>query len=262
MKREEQTSGENKELRRQLAGLNLTIAAAKLDESLSQAQIHQLSYSDFLSRLLAAEEHGRFERKLARSLKRSRLGAVKSLDEFDFSVRRKLSAPAVKELLNCQWIVEGRSVLCIGRSSTGKTHVAKALGYAACMKGYSILYANTVEILDDLHASFADNTYRRTFQRYEKLDLLIFEEFGCGSSPMDRAKADYLFRLVSARHPIRSMIVVANTGFENWQQFFPSHAQAIATIDRLIDRATILRFTGKGFRKPRDIFGDALDSGE
>lgn len=260
MKREDQIPDESKQLRQQLAGLNLTIAAGKLEEALSQAQIHQLCYSDFLSRLLAAEENGRFERKLVRSLKLSRLGAVKSLDEFDFSVRRKLSAPAVKELLNCQWIAEGRSVLCIGRSSTGKTHVAKALGYAACMKGYSILYANTDDILDDLHASHADNTYRRCFQRYEKLDLLIFEEFGC--SPIGRAKADYLFRLVSARYPARSMVVVANTGLENWEQFFPSQAQAIATIDRLIDRATILRFTGKGFRKPRDIYGDPLDSDE
>lgn len=260
MKPENLSPDQSKQLREQLAALNLTVGADKIDELLSQAQIHQMSYTDFLSRLLTAEQTGRFERKLARSLKRSRLGAVKSLDEFDFSVRRKLSAPAVKELLNCQWIAEGRSVLCIGKSGTGKTHVAKALGYAACMKGYSILYANTADVLADLHACFADNTYRRSFQRYEKLDLLIFEEFGC--SPMDQAKADYLFRLVSARHPIRSMIVAANTGFENWGEFFPNKSQAIATIDRLIDRATILRFTGKSFRKPRDIFGAPLEDDE
>lgn len=258
MKREEQHSSEIEKLRRRLGELNLTVASRKLEEMLSQAQVHQMSYSQFLSRLLATEADGRFERKLMRGLKRSRLGTVKSLDEFDFSVRRKLSAAAVKELLNCQWIGEGRSILCVGRSGTGKSHVVQALGYAACMKGFSVLYANTADILDELHASLADNTYQRVFQRYARVDVLICEELGY--LPLDRNKADYLFRLVSARHPDRPMIVTANTGFEDWGQFFPNKAQAIATVDRLIDRATILRFTGKGFRNPQDIYGAPLDS--
>jgi len=58
------------------------------------------------------------------------------------------------------------------------------------------------------------------------------------------------------------MIVTANTGFENWGRFFPSKALAMATIDRLIDRATILRFTGKSCRKPQNILGDPLEEEE
>lgn len=240
-----------------LRELNLTVAAAKLQDLLAQAQEKGCSYSQFLASLLAAESAGRFERKLARSLKRSRLGSTRSLDEFDFSVRRKLSAAAVKELLNCRWVEEGRSILCVGRSGTGKTHVVKALGHAACLKGHSVLYTKAADLLDELHASLADHTYQKVFRRYIRVDVLIAEELGY--LPLDRTKADYLFRLVSARHPHRSMVVTANTGFEDWGTFFPSKAQAIATVDRLIDRATILRFTGKSFRKPKDIHGDALD---
>lgn len=124
------------------------------------------------------------------------------------------------------------------------------------MKGHSVYYLRASDLLDELHASLADNTYGRVFRRYTQAELLIIEELGY--LPLDRNKADHLFRLVSARHPGRSMLVTSNTGFENWNEFFPSKAQAIATIDRLIDRATILRFTGKTKRKPKEIHGGKL----
>lgn len=54
-------------------------------------------------------------------------------------------------------------------------------------------------------------------------------------------------------------MITANTGFSNWASSFPSEAHAVATVDRLIDRATILRFTGKSFREPHDIHGAPLD---
>lgn len=239
-----------------LLDLNLTVAAKELNRLLGEAEERGDGYSDFLTAVLETESTGRFERKLNRSLKRSGLGATKSIDEFDFSIRRKLPKTAVKELLKCRWIVEGRSIICVGRPGTGKTHIAKAIAYAACLLGYTVLYVTAAELLDELYAALADNTYQRVFRRYARVDVLIMEELGY--LPLDRHKADLLFRLVSARHPDRSMIVTSNTRFENWGEFFPSKAQGIATIDRLVDRATILRFTGKTKRRPKDIHGEAL----
>ncbi len=240
-----------------LSDLNLTVIAKSLEDHLRSAQEGGVSYSEFLRRILVEEATGRYERKLARSLKRSNLGASKSLEEFDFTVRKKLTKAAVMELLGCHWIKEGRSIICVGRSGTGKTHLAKALAKAACMKGYSVLYVTAADMLDEIHAALADNTYHRIFKRYEKVDLLVCEELGY--LPLKKEKADHLFRLVSARHPTKPMLVTANTGFENWGKFFPSQAQAIATIDRLIDQATILRFTGKTFRKPKEVIGESLE---
>jgi DNA replication protein DnaC len=252
------TNGDDpEELERLLVAMNLTVAVKRLPDLLREAQDRGQSYSAFLSTLLAAEEAGRFDRKLNRSLKRSHLVPAKSLDEFDFSLRPKLSPAAVRELFGCKWVEEGRSILCVGRSGTGKTHIARALGHAACMMGYSVLYVTAADMLDHLHASLADNTFRRVFSRYARVDVLVADELGY--LPFDRAKADYLFRLVSARHPARPLVVAANTSLDNWGEFFPSKAQAIATIDRLIDRATILRFTGKGCRAPRDVHGESLD---
>ncbi len=65
--------------------------------------------------------------------------------------------------------------------------------------------------------------------------------------------------VVCARHRQRSTVVVTNLSFKRWGEFMPSPAQAVAIADRLIDQATILRFSGKPFRTPRDIFGAPLE---
>ena len=129
--------------------------------------------------------------------------------------------------------------------------------YPPCLQGYSTLFVVTAEMLEDLHGSLADGSFHRTLRRYTKPRLIVADEFGY--EPFDKQAASHLFRVVSARHGQGSIILTANTGFSKWSAFFPSEAQAIATVDRLLDRATILRFTGRSFRKPRDVQGAPLD---
>ena len=239
--------------------LNLTAIRDEIGELLARAQKQAPSYSHFALQLLRCEATTRESRRLTRNLKRSGLPEnVESLDSFDFSLRPKLEAPVVKELLNCRWVQEGgRNIICVGRPGLGKTRVLDNLGRAACLRGHTVLKVITQEMLEDLHASLADGTFKRAFRRYVKPDVLLLEEFGYGL--FDNEVTRYLFRLVSARHGSRSIVLAANTGFRNWKRFFPSEAQAVATVDRLIDRATILRFTGKSFRKPKEILGAETD---
>jgi len=238
--------------------LNLTGLRDQLPALLASAEEHEISYSDLALAMLRFEADTRGSRRLTRNLKRSGLPAViEGLDSFDFSIRPRLEGRVVKELLNCRWTPEGRNILCIGKPGTGKTRVLDALAWAACLKGYTVKKVITAEMLEDLHGSLADGTYKRAFRRYEKVGVLYCDEFGY--EPFDTEATSHLFRLVSARHLKRSTILAANTGFKSWKRFFPSEAQAVATVDRLIDQATILRFTGKSFRKPKEIYGAEVD---
>jgi DNA replication protein DnaC len=238
--------------------LDLTALAAILSELLQRAERESLSYTDFALALLRTELNARSNRRMERSLKRSHLGSVEGLDGFKYAIRPQLDPRVVKELLNARFAEERRNVLCLGKPGLGKTRVAKAIVHAACLAGYSTLCVLTIDMIEDLHASRADRSFARALRRYLKPQVLLLDEFG-HAGPFDAMASHYLFRVVGARHEHGSIVITANTGFSKWQSLFPSEETAVATVDRLVDRATILRFTGKSMRDPKEITGAPLE---
>jgi DNA replication protein DnaC len=158
--------------------LNLTTAARRLDDLLTQAETAQPSYSAFLRQILEAEAATRWARKLLRRRRWSKLGPPVALDGFDWAARPQLSPQVVKELLTCRFIDERRNVLLVGRPSTGKTTVAKAIGHAACARALSVYYASMADALQALLAARADGTYRKVFRRVAESALLILDSCG------------------------------------------------------------------------------------
>ena len=112
-------------------------------------------------------------------------------------------------------------------------------------------------MIEEIHASHIDGTFKRALRRYAKPQLLLLDEFA--HEPLDARATGYLYRVVAARYGQASIVLTAHTGFTKWQDLFPSEAMAVATVDRLVDRATILRFTGKTYRAPHEVVGAPLD---
>lgn len=157
--------------------LDLTTLAQTLPVLLESAENDSPSFTDFGLKMFHAEITARKTRRLERSLKRSHLGVVEGLDGYDFSARPKLDARVVKELLGCRFVVEHRNILCLGRAGLGKTRVAKAIAHAACLADYSVLKVFAADMIEELHASHADETFTRAFRRYVKPDILLIDKW-------------------------------------------------------------------------------------
>ena len=245
------------EIQKLATNLNLVTIADSISEILSESERKAVSYSEFMVNLLKTELNSRREKRANRSLKSAKLGIVEELDSFNFPLRPKLEAKVIKELCACQFVSEKRNVLCLGNSGLGKTTIAKIIARSACLNGYSVKFVNTAAMLEDLQGALIDKSFSKTLCRYVQPQLLVLDEFGY--EKFSQESAQLLFRLVSARYKNGSIVITACNGFKDWRHFFPSEASAMITIDRLIDRATILRFTGEGYRTPREIFGESLD---
>ena len=246
----------DEEIARLAEGLALTALRAAYSTIVAAAEQEKCSYSDFVLRLLKAEVSQRTARQEERARKRSKLGPEATLDGFDFSARPGLDARVVRELLHCRFAAERRGIVLVGPSGTGKTHVCRAIGHAAVRLGYTVLYTTAAEATELLASSLVDGTYKKALRLLTKFDILILDEFGMLG--FDSKASRHLFRLVSERYQKSSTIIAANTGFKKWKTFFPSDAECVATVDRLIDKATILRFGGKPWRTPAATHGAPL----
>jgi len=238
--------------------LDLTALADHLSVILEKAEHDAISYTEFATSLLRTEMKARLERRLERGLSRSRLGMVEDLESFNFSLRPNLESRVIKELCTCRFVEEKRNIICLGKPGLGKTRIAKTIAKAACIAGHSVLFVTTAEMLEDLQSSLVDRTYKRAMARYIKPRLLVCDEFGYET--FDPQATTFLFRIVSARYRTGSIILTANSGFKAWKHLFSSEASAVCTVDRLIDGATILRFTGEGYRMPKDFHGNPLEN--
>lgn len=128
----------------------------------------------------------------------------------------------------------------------GKSHVAQALGHAACVKGFDVLYMKPGRLLADLGGGHADGTWATRFRRYLQPDLLILDDFGLREFTVPQAED--LAELICERHRQRSQIVVSNRAPQDWYTLFPNPVLAEGALDRLINRSHHVFMTGKSHR--------------
>jgi DNA replication protein DnaC len=131
----------------------------------------------------------------------------------------------------------------------GKSHIAQALGYAACQKGFHVLYVKTGRLLQDLGGGHADGSWEARLRRYLAPDLLILDDFGIrGFSP---TQAEDLFELICDRHQAGSMIVASNRTPQDWYGLFPNPVLAEGALDRLVNSAHHVLMPGRSYRPLR-----------
>ena len=135
---------------------------------------------------------------------------------------------------------------------TGKSHLAAALGYAACQHGHSVLFTTAVDAINNLVAAQAAHRLKTELNRYLAPAVLILDEIGY--LPLDKAGADLLFQIISQRYERGSLIVTTNKAFKQWSSIFNNDAGITSAIlDRLLHQAETVVIDGKSYRMKDQI---------
>jgi DNA replication protein DnaC len=237
----------NDELKTQLQLLRLSHSAQVLDEHLDLAISQDLSFDAFLKNLLDDEIAHRKTKRIQNRIRQAQLSVIKSIENFDFSFPTKIPKQLVLSLLSCKFIEEHKNVIFLGAPGLGKTHLAAALLYQACLNDFHCRFITAGNLIYELNASVADNTILKTLKRFSHYQLLVIDELGY--LPVDKHGCDLLFQVISNRYEKGSMIVTSNLPFRDWGQIFNNDSiLASAIIDRLVHHAEIIKIEGDSYR--------------
>ena len=206
----------------------------------------RIDYAGFLLRLSERELLERERRATERRLKEAAFPVVKTIDTFDFAARPSLNETLVRELLRGEYIERKENVLLVGNPGTGKTHLATALGFAACTAGKRVRFTTTTALVTSLLEMRENRLLQRFHKQLERLDLLILDELGY--VPFTKAGAELLFDVVARAYERSSLIVTTTLPFENWTEVLGSERLTGAMLDRLTHRVHILEANGESYR--------------
>ena len=229
-----------------LKQLKLPTVLREYDKVARECARDGVDHPRYLLRLVELELIDRERRVVERRIKQARFPAVKSLDTFDFTAIPSLNKMLVLELARGEFILRRENVIALGNSGTGKTHVALALGLAACQKEFSVTFTTAAALVHQLMEARDDRRLLRLQRELQTVKLLIVDELGY--VPLSPTGAELLFEVFSQRYECGATIVTSNLPFEDWTTVLGSERLTGALLDRLTPHVHILTMNGDSYR--------------
>jgi DNA replication protein DnaC len=239
---------DNKNLlvRANLKQLRLPAMGAEFEKLAREAAEANEGYEQYLLRLTELEITARTSNAVQTRIRAAGFPVAKDFDTFDFTAVPSLSKPKVLELARGEWIEQRTNTCFIGSPGTGKTHLAIALGLAACRQGKRVRFCTAAALVTRLEEAQKQYQLDRFLAQLERTDLLICDELGYLS--FSRAGAELLFQVFADRYERRSLLVTSNLSFSEWNQVFQGERMTAALLDRLTHRCQIFEMNSESFR--------------
>jgi DNA replication protein DnaC len=229
-----------------LKALKLPSFLREYEKLARQCAADGVDHVRYLQRLAELELIDRERRMVERRIREARFPAVKSLDSFEFAAIPSLNKTLVLELARGEYIARRENVIAVGNSGTGKTHIALALGLAACQKGLSVGFTTAAALVHELLEARDEKRLLRLQRQLTAVRLLIVDELGY--VPLSPSGAELLFEVFSQRYERGSILVTSNLPFDEWTSVFGTERLTGALLDRLTHHVHILEMNGESYR--------------
>jgi len=217
-------------------------------KEIGEGSAHEsLTPDELIAHLIDSEWDDRYNRKLGRLLKRASFRYRARIEEIDYSSARNIDKNILLRLSACEWIKKAENLIITGATGAGKSFIACALGYAACIHSLSVQYANSMKLFAQLKISKADGSYLREMKHLQRQDLVIIDDFGLKS--LDAESRLMLLEIMEDRYGLKSIIISSQVPVSKWFDVIGDPTLADAICDRLVHNAHTINLKGGSMRK-------------
>jgi DNA replication protein DnaC len=230
-----------------MRGLMLTGMADQYQAVLSMPAHQQPESAVMLALLLEAELLYRNHRRTQTAIKNARFRYQASVEEIICSQDRNLTRETLSILADGSYIDRGENIIISGATGCGKSYLASALGYQACMQGRKVAYFSQPKLLQQLKSDKLDGSFRKDMERIEKMNLLILDDWGL--APLDTQSRLALLQIIEDRHNRYATIITSQLPISSWHSYINENTIADAILDRIIHKANRIELMGESLRK-------------
>jgi DNA replication protein DnaC len=239
-------------LHQQLDSLKLPLIKDQYNELAQTAAQQSWSHVEYLGRLVDAQYQQRLQRTIQHRIKAARFPVLKTLEQFHWDWPKKINRLQIQNLFRLEFLTQKANVIFLGTVGLGKSHLATALGYAACQESHTVLFANAIDAINHLSAAQKKSALKIELRKYLRPELLILDEIGY--LPIDQHGADLLFQIISQRYERGSIVLTTNKPFKQWASIFNNDSTAAsAVLDRLLHHADLVVLEGPSYRMKDQI---------
>jgi DNA replication protein DnaC len=219
--------------------------------SMETGKMNDYTADELLAHLVEAEWDDRQNRRVERAIHYAKFRYKASVEDVHYHADRSLDRNQIMRLADCTFIDRFENILITGSTGIGKSYVASALGYQACMQGYRVFYGSTPKLFAKLKMAKADGSYIKELSRLERTQLLILDDFGI--QPFDSQSRSALMELIEDRHGKTSLIITSQLPVSKWFEVIGEKTIADAILDRIVHDAHRIELRGESMRKKRGV---------
>ena len=211
------------------------------------------THVDFLLKLFSSEIEERERKRRNSYMKAAKFDIIKTFENYTFEDIKFPSSLTADDIIECSFVPKRENLILYGNVGAGKTHLAIATGIAACDAGFRTRFWRTATLVNALIEAKNKGELSLFMKQFDKLDLLICDEWGY--VPIDSDGSKLLFQVISECYERKSVIITTNLEFAHWNDIFADTKITAALLDRVIHHSHLLDFTSRDSRRLLDALG-------
>ncbi len=235
-----------------LKDLKLKVMAQMLSEP--DSALRDLSFEERLGIMVEKQWQAKKNGRIQRLLNHASLGLNACIEDIDYSADRTIDKKTIQTLSTCMFMEQKLNIVISGKTGSGKSYIACALGNNACRHGYSVKYFRIPELLLEIQDAKNDNRYAKFMAQLQNTKLLILDDIGLKSYSLEESRD--ILEIAESRYNKGSMVLAGQIAHTQWYDLFPDPTIADAIMDRVIHNSYILALDSK--KSMREVMAEKI----